>query len=118
MDTEVYGQIPIFSRNQIRTEYIRAVKSDLEDLESLIEDGIIPFPKKEEMVRYDESVEFGLNHALEKIEKSDATDLPNIFMIDTEERDAQNNGSVWIVAEGEVIDFTKSRVFHESNLAA
>ena len=115
MDTEVYGQIPIFSREQIRKQYAEAVKSSLNDLEKLVEDGVMPFPKDEELVKYNEGVETGLNHALMQIEKSDETELPQFFMIDTEKRQ-QGKGAVWVVADGEVVDFTLSPVLHESKI--
>lgn len=118
MDTEIYGQIPIFSREQVRKAYAQSVKSQIENLEQIVEEGIMPFPNKQEMMAYDEGIERGLNMALSKIEDSGEVDLPNIFMIDTEKRDEQGNRAVWIVAEGKVVDFTESRVFHESNLAA
>lgn len=115
MDTEVYGQIPIFSREQIRNEYAKAIKSGLDDLESLVDEGIMPFPNDAELVQYNEGVERGLNHALGQIQKSDATDLPQFFMIDTEKRQ-QGKGAVWVVADGEVVDFTMSPVLHESSI--
>jgi hypothetical protein len=117
MDTEIYGQVPIFSREQIRNQYAEAIKSGLDDLESLVDEGIMPFPNDAELVQQKKSVEQGLNHALGQIQKSDATDLPQFFMIDTEKRQ-QGRGAVWVIADGEVVDFTMSRVLHESNIGA
>lgn len=117
MDTEVYGQIPIFSREQIRKQYAEAVKSNLNDLEKLVENGVMPFPKDQELAEYSESVETGLDHALMQIEESDETELPQFFMIDTEKRQEQK-GAVWVIADGEVVDFTLSPVLHESKIGA
>lgn len=114
MDTEIYGQIPIFSHGQMRKQYVQAIKEDLENLDSLVEEGIVPFPKKEELTN--EKIERGLNHALSKIES--AQGLPNIFMIDTEQRDGEGRGPVWIVANGEVVDFTRTPILHESKIGA
>lgn len=118
MDTDVYGQVPIFSREQIRNQYAKAVKSDIEDLEKLVDEGIMPFPNDQELVNRSEGVERGLNHALQRIEKSESTDLPEFFMIDTEKRSSDGQGLVWIVGGGKVVDFTKSRVLHESKVGA
>jgi hypothetical protein len=115
METEVYGQIPIFSREQIRKQYAVAVKSSLDDLERLVEDGVMPFPNDAELQSYDEGIERGLNHALSRIEDCEETEIPQFFMIDTEQRQ-QGKGAVWVVAGGEVVDFTLSPVLHESKI--
>ena len=110
MDTNVYGQIPIFSHDQLKRLYAKAVKSELEDLDRIIEEGVMPFPTEDEMSEYDQSVERGLNMAFGKIHGSDAVDLPEFFMVDTKKRDASGKGLVWVVGGGEVIDFTKTPV--------
>lgn len=112
MNTDIYGQVPIYSRQQIRKLYAKAVKASFDEfnLEALVETGIMPFPNDDELQEYDESVEVGLNHALERIRESDVTDLPEFFMIDTEKRSGSGNGVVWVVAGGEVIDFTQTPV--------
>lgn len=111
MKTEVYGQVPIFSREQVRKQYAKAVKSNFDNfsLEKLVEEGVMPFPNDDELAHYDESVETGLNHALQVIEESD-TELPEFFMIDTARRTQDGKGAVWVIAGGEVIDFTKTPV--------
>ena len=116
MDTNVYGQIPIFSHDQLKKLYAKAVKSELEDLNRIIEEGVMPFPTEDEMSEYDQSVEQGLNMAFGKIRDSDAAELPEFFMIDTKKRDAGGKGLVWVVAEGEVIDFTKTPVLSAEKL--
>lgn len=120
METEVYGQVPIFSREQLRKQYAKAVKSNFDNfsLEDLVEEGVMPFPNDEEMTRYDEGIEKGLNHVLSSIEKSDAVDLPEFFMIDTERRDQRGKGAVWVVAGGEVIDFTRTPVVRSGESGA
>jgi|APHM01.1.fsa_nt_gi hypothetical protein len=112
MDTELYGQVPIYSREQIRKLYAKSVKASFDEfsLEKLVETGIMPFPKDEELQEYDESVEVGLNHAMERIRESDVTDLPEFFMIDTEKRSGSGKGVVWVIAGGEVVDFTQTPV--------
>lgn len=115
MDTKIYGQIPIFSREQIRNQYATAVKSGLNDLERLVDEGIMPFPNDQELTTHSDGVERGLNHALTRIKDSDETELPQFFMIDTEKRQ-QGKGAVWVVADGEVVDFTMSPVLHENNI--
>lgn len=112
MDTEIYGQVPIYSREQIRKLYAKAVKESFDEfkLEKLVETGIMPFPNNEELQEYDENVEVGLNHALERIRESETTDLPEFFMIDTEKRNGSGKGVVWVIAGGEVVDFTQTPV--------
>jgi len=110
MDTNVYGQIPIFSHDQLKKLYAKAVKSELEDLNRIIEEGVMPFPTEDEMSEYDQSVEQGLNMAFGKIRKCDSVDLPEFFMVDTKKRDAGGKGLVWVVGGGEVVDFTKTPV--------
>lgn len=112
MDTKIYGQIPIYSHGQIRRLYAKAVKSELEDLDRIVEQGVMPFPTEEEISEYDQSVERGLNMAFKKIQQADATELPEFFMIDTQKRDAAGKGLVWVVAGGEVTDFTKTSVLN------
>jgi len=114
MDTEIYGQVPIYSRQQVRKLYAKAVKASFDDfnLETLVETGIMPFPNDDELREYDESVEMGLNHALDRIQESDVTDLPEFFMIDTEKRSGSGEGVVWVVAGAEVIDFTQTPVLN------
>lgn len=116
MDTEVFGQIPIYSRQQIRRQYAKTVKANFDDPEKLVEVGVMPFPNDAELQSYDESVETGLNHAFRSIQEGDAAELPDFFMIDTEKRDAAGRGAVWVVAGGEVVDFTKTELFHESKM--
>jgi hypothetical protein len=115
MQTEVYGQIPVFSRQQVRKLYAETVKAGFDNPEELVETGVMPFPKNEELKSYDQSVETGLNHALRTIEKQDVASLPEFFMIDTEEREG-NKGIVWVIAGGEVVDFTKTPMLHESKI--
>lgn len=118
MDTEVYGQVPIYSRQQLRKLYAKAVKASFDDfnLESLVQEGIMPFPNNEELTEHDESVERGLNHVLGRIENSDVVDLPQFFMIDTEKRSGSGQGVVWVVAGGEVIDFTQTPILNAGSI--
>lgn len=120
MDTEIYGQVPIYSREQLRRLYAKAVKASFDDfsLDKLVETGITPFPNDSELSEYSESVEVGLNMALDAIEESEVTDLPDFFMIDTSKRNATGEAAVWVVADGEVIDFTQTAVLKESGAGA
>jgi len=116
MDTKVYGQIPIFSHEQVRKLYARAVQSQLEDLERIVEEGVMPFPNESEMSQYDQSVEQGLNMAFDKVKQSETVDMPDFFMIDTQKRDQAGKGLVWVIADGEVIDFTKTPVLNAEKI--
>ena len=116
MDTNVYGQIPIFSHDQLKRLYGKAVKAELEDLDRIIEEGVMPFPTEDEISEYDQSVEQGLNMAFRKIRNSDSVDLPEFFMVDTKKRDSGGKGLVWVVGGGEVIDFTKTGVLNAEQI--
>lgn len=116
MDTEIYGQVPVFSRQQIRKLYAETVKENFSNPEQLVEEGVMPFPNDSELASYDQSVETGLNHALSSVRKGSVGDLPPFFMIDTEDRDQSGMGAVWVIAGGEVVDFTKTPILHDSKI--
>lgn len=115
MDTQIYGQVPVFSRDQIRKLYANAVQSGMEEgnTEQIVEKGVMPFPSKNEIRQNESSVVTGLNHALAMIEEQYGEDggspLPALFMIDTGQRDG-SQAPVWIVHDYEIMQFSKVHI--------
>lgn len=115
MNTQIYGQVPVFSREQVRKLYANAVKSGLEqgDTEQIVEKGVMPFPSKNEIKQYQSSVVTGLDHALgmieEQYENEEDSPLPALFMIDTGRREG-SKAPVWIVHDYEIMQFSSVHV--------
>ena len=112
MDTQIYGQVPVFNREQVRKLYAEAVRSGFEggDTEQIVERGVMPFPSKNEIRENSASVSKGLNHALGMIkDKSEEPPLPRLFMIDTGRRDG-SKAPVWIVHDYEIMQFSEVHV--------
>lgn len=111
MDTQIYGQVPVFSHEQIRKLYADAVQSGFEDgdTEQIVEKGVMPFPSKNEIRQQDSSVLTGLNHALGMVEEQNNSLLPDLFMIDTGQRDG-SQAPVWIVHDYEIVQFSKVHI--------
>lgn len=116
MDTQVYGEVPIFNRKQVRDLYAKAVKQNMDNFDpgEMVEIGIMPFPGDDEIKSYDESVQQGLEYAIGMIDEANADALPPVFMIDTMGRDG-SKGKVWIIANGEVASFTRVNVVNKED---
>jgi len=115
MDTQIYGQVPVFSHNQVRELYAGAVQSGFEsgDTEQIVEKGVMPFPSKNEIRQRNDSVITGLNHALNMIEEQHESEedlpFPSLFMIDTGQRSG-SEAPVWIVHDYEVMQFSRVHI--------